>query len=80
MQSRCGSDDESAGRKSIRKNKLGGLRLSVAAPDGYHEILSVAQCVDLADVLDFELASSDQLTCSLDSLSTGTRQLGVPRS
>ena len=44
-------------------------------PDGYHEILSVAQCVDLADVLYFESASSDQLTCSLDGLSTGPDNL-----
>ena len=47
-----------------------GLKVLGRRPDGYHEILSVAQCVDLADVLYFEAASSDQLTCSLDSLST----------
>jgi len=52
-----------------------GIKIVGRRPDGYHEILSMAQCVDLADVLDFELASSDQLTCSLDSLSTGPDNL-----
>ena len=52
-----------------------GLKIVGRRPDGYHDILSVAQCVDLADVLYFELASSDQLTCSLDSLSTGPDNL-----
>ena len=52
-----------------------GLKVVGLRPDGYHEILSVAQCVDLADVLYFESASSDQLTCSLDSLSTGPDNL-----
>lgn len=52
-----------------------GLKVLGRRPDGYHEILSVAQCVDLADVLYFESASSDQLTCSLDSLSTGPDNL-----
>lgn len=52
-----------------------GIKIVGRRPDGYHEILSVAQCVDLADVLYFELASSDQLTCSLDSLSPGPDNL-----
>ncbi len=52
-----------------------GLKVVGRRPDGYHEILSVAQCVDLVDVLYFQLASSDQLTCSLDSLSTGPDNL-----
>ena len=52
-----------------------GLKVLGRRPDGYHEILSVAQCVDLADVLYFEPASSDQLTCSLDSLLTGPDNL-----
>lgn len=52
-----------------------GLKVLGRRPDGYHEILSVAQCVDLADVLYFEPTSSDQLTCSLDSLSTGPDNL-----
>jgi 4-diphosphocytidyl-2-C-methyl-D-erythritol kinase len=52
-----------------------GIKIVGRRPDGYHDILSVAQCVDLADVLYFELASSDQLTCSLDSLSTGPDNL-----
>ncbi len=52
-----------------------GLKVVGRRLDGYHEILSVAQCVDLADVLHFESASSDQLTCSLDGLSTGPDNL-----
>ena len=52
-----------------------GLKILGRRPDGYHEILSVAQCVDLADILYFEPASSDQLTCSLDSLSMGPDNL-----
>ena len=52
-----------------------GLKVLGRRPDGYHEILSVAQCVDLADVLYFESASSDRLTCSLDGLSTGPDNL-----
>ena len=52
-----------------------GLKVLDRRPDGYHDILSVAQCVDLADILYFEAASSDQLTCSLDGLSTGPDNL-----
>ena len=52
-----------------------GLKVLGRRPDGYHEILSVAQCVDLADVLYFEAAPSDRLTCSLDGLSTGPDNL-----
>jgi len=52
-----------------------GLKVLSRRPDGYHEILSVAQCVDLADVLYFEAASSDQLTSSLDGLATGPDNL-----
>ena len=52
-----------------------GLKVLGRRPDGYHDILSVAQCVDLADVLYFKAASSDHLTCSLDGLSTGPDNL-----
>ena len=52
-----------------------GLKVLSRRPDGYHEILSVAQCVDLADVLHFEPAVADQLTCSLAGLSTGPDNL-----
>ena len=60
--------------KAYAKMNL-GLKVIGRRPDGYHEILSVAQCVDLADILYLESASSDQLTCSLDSLSTGSDNL-----
>ena len=52
-----------------------GLKVLGRRPDGYHEILSVAQCVDLADVLYLKSSSSDHLTCSLDGLSTGPDNL-----
>lgn len=52
-----------------------GLKVLSHRPDGYHEILSVAQCVDLADILHFEPAAADQLTCSLAGLSTGPGNL-----
>ena len=52
-----------------------GLKVLGRRSDGYHEILSMVQCVDLADVLYFEPASSDQLTCSLESLLTGPDNL-----
>ena len=52
-----------------------GLKVVGRRPDGYHDILSVAQCVDLADVLYFEADSFDRLTSNLDSLSTGPDNL-----
>ena len=66
--------EDSLVEKAYAKINL-GLKVLSRRPDGYHEILSVAQCVDLADVLYFESASSDQLTCNLDSLSTGPDNL-----
>ena len=66
--------EDSLVEKAYAKINL-GLKVLSRRPDGYHEILSVAQCVDLADVLYFEPASSDQLTCNLDSLSTGLDNL-----
>ena len=52
-----------------------GLKILGRRPDGYHEILSLAQCMDLADTLHIESASSDQLTCTIDQLSTGPDNL-----
>ena len=52
-----------------------GLKVLGRRPDGYHDILSLAQCVDLADVLHIEPASADRLTCNIDELSTGPDNL-----
>ena len=54
-----------------------GLKVLGRRSDGYHDILSLVQCLDLADVLHFEPASSDQLTCDMDRLSTGPDNLIV---
>ncbi len=54
-----------------------GLKILGRRSDGYHDILSLVQCLDLADVLHFEPASSDQLTCNIDRLSTGPDNLIV---
>ena len=52
-----------------------GLKILGRRPDGYHDILSIAQCVDLADILHFEPAPSDKLTCNIEDLSTGPDNL-----
>ena len=52
-----------------------GLKILGRRADSYHDILSLAQSVDLADILHFESASSDQLTCNIDHLSTGPDNL-----
>ena len=40
------------------------LRIMGKRPDGYHEIASLFQAIDLGDTLTFTLANEDQLTCS----------------
>ena len=52
-----------------------GLKVLGRRPDGYHDILSLAQCVDLADVLYIAPAATDELTCTADHLSTGPDNL-----
>ena len=52
-----------------------GLKILGRRSDGYHDILSIAQCVDIADILYFERAPSDQLTCNIGDLSTGPGNL-----
>ena len=52
-----------------------GLKVARRRADGYHDILSLAQCIDLADVLHIESASKDQMTCNLDHLTTGSDNL-----
>ncbi len=41
-----------------------GLKILGKRPDGYHEICSLVQSIDLADVLRFERAEQNGLTCS----------------
>ena len=74
MRSRCAAVESLLVEKAYAKINL-GLKVVGRRPDGYHDILSVAQCVDLADVLYFEADSPDRLTCSVDSLSTGPDNL-----
>ncbi|MFH1566647.1 MAG: 4-(cytidine 5'-diphospho)-2-C-methyl-D-erythritol kinase [Gemmatimonadota bacterium] len=52
-----------------------GLKVVGRRPDGYHDIVSVFQSVDLADELHFEPASEDGLTCSDPALSVGPDNL-----
>jgi len=52
-----------------------GLKVVRRRADGYHDILSLAQCIDLADVLHIESAPKDQMTCNLDHLTTGSDNL-----
>ena len=52
-----------------------GLKVLGRRPDGYHDILSLAQCVDLADTLHFAPAAADKLTCAVDHLSIGPDNL-----
>ena len=68
--------EERLREKAYAKINL-GLKVLGRRPDGYHDILSVAQCVDLADVLYLKptSAASDQLTCSLDGLTVGSDNL-----
>ncbi len=52
-----------------------GLKVLGLRQDGYHEIRSIVQSVDLADVLHFRRASTTRLTCSDQALSTGADNL-----
>ena len=52
-----------------------GLKVLGRRSDGYHDILSLAQCVDLADILHIAPAAADELTCTVDHLSTGPDNL-----
>ena len=52
-----------------------GLKVLGRRADGYREIRSILQSVDLADVLYFRPAPSDRLTCSAPELSTGPDNL-----
>lgn len=44
------------------------LRILGKRPDGYHEIASLFQAIDIYDTLTFKLAEKDQFTCSDTSL------------
>jgi 4-diphosphocytidyl-2-C-methyl-D-erythritol kinase len=51
------------------------LRILNRRPDGYHELASLFQAVDLCDLMTFTLADSDCLRCSDSSLPTGPSNL-----
>jgi len=53
------------------------LRILGKRSDGYHEIASLFQAIDLADTLHFRCADRDSLTCSEPTLSTGEGNLIV---
>jgi 4-diphosphocytidyl-2-C-methyl-D-erythritol kinase len=54
-----------------------GLKVLGARPDGYHDICSVFQTVDLADVLHFRQGSENRLSCSDASLPTNDTNLAL---
>lgn len=47
-----------------------GLKVLGRRPDGYHDILSIMQSVDVADELHFEAAPANRFTCSDPALPT----------
>lgn len=51
------------------------LRVLGRRPDGYHELASLFQTIDLQDTLHLSLDQTDALTCSDPSLSTGQDNL-----
>lgn len=51
------------------------LKIIRKRPDGYHELASLFQTINLGDTLDFHLASHDELTCSDPSLPTDENNL-----
>ena len=52
-----------------------GLKILGKRPDGYHEICSLVQSIDLADVLRFERAEQNSLICSDSTLPTDDSNL-----
>ncbi len=40
------------------------LRILCRRPDGYHELASLFQAIDLMDTLQFSLSDFDHLTCT----------------
>lgn len=52
-----------------------GIKVLGLRPDGYHEICSIMQCVDLADRLSFWEADEDRLTCTDPELPSGSDNL-----
>lgn len=62
--------------REIARAKINlGLKVLRRRPDGYHDICTLMQQVDLADQLRFYPAKEDRLTCSEPSLSTGPDNL-----
>lgn len=51
------------------------LRILRRRADGYHELASLFQAIDLCDIMSFEIADKDVLTCSDPSLPTDATNL-----
>lgn len=62
-------------RESARAKINLGLKILRRRPDGYHDICTIMQNVDLADQLFFYRAEQDRLSCNDTSLSTGADNL-----
>ena len=67
-------DEEVLAERAYAKINL-GLKVLGQREDGYHEIRSIVQSVDLADVLHLRKAGENRLTCTLPTLSTGADNL-----
>lgn len=51
------------------------LRILRRRPDGYHELASLFQAIDLCDTLHFSFSNADQLTCTDGSIPTDKSNL-----
>src|SRR5437016_5240820 len=51
------------------------LRIVGKRPDGYHELSSVFQAIDLCDVLTFEKSEKDKFTCNISTLPNDKKNL-----
>lgn len=66
---------EEVHRETARAKINLGLKILRRRPDGYHDICTIMQSVDLSDQLCFYLAVEDRLTCSDPTLSEGPDNL-----
>ncbi|MBM3278784.1 MAG: 4-(cytidine 5'-diphospho)-2-C-methyl-D-erythritol kinase [Candidatus Handelsmanbacteria bacterium] len=72
MQAHAG---EELHREAARAKINLGLKVLRRRPDGYHDLCTIMQSVDLADQLRFFPSEQNQLSCSDSSLSTGPDNL-----
>jgi 4-diphosphocytidyl-2-C-methyl-D-erythritol kinase len=66
---------EALHRETARAKINLGLKILRRRPDGYHDICTIMQSVDLADRLNFYPADQDRLTCSDAALPAGPDNL-----